>query len=70
MATEVNGNAAQVKEDEEPMDTSSAVTHSEHYQVLLDAGLPQKVAERLDDIFQTGTYQGTCDFNCPTHALT
>uniref|UniRef100_A0A4W3JAP2 Heterogeneous nuclear ribonucleoprotein R n=1 Tax=Callorhinchus milii TaxID=7868 RepID=A0A4W3JAP2_CALMI len=54
MATEVNGNAAQVKEEEEPMDTSSAVSHSEHYQVLLDAGLPQKVAERLDQIFQTG----------------
>ncbi|XP_078279443.1 heterogeneous nuclear ribonucleoprotein R isoform X3 [Rhinoraja longicauda] len=53
MATEVNGNAVQVKEEEEPMDTSSAATHSEHYQVLLDAGLPQKVAERLDDIFQT-----------------
>ncbi|KAG2460715.1 HNRPR protein, partial [Polypterus senegalus] len=50
---EVNGSAAQVKEEEEPMDTSNT-THSEYYQILTIAGLPQKVAERLDEIFQTG----------------
>ncbi|XP_041089865.1 heterogeneous nuclear ribonucleoprotein R [Polyodon spathula] len=53
MASEVNGNSTHAKEEEEPMDISS-VTHTEHYQTLIDAGLPQKVAERLDDIFQTG----------------
>ncbi|EPY82438.1 heterogeneous nuclear ribonucleoprotein R isoform 5-like protein [Camelus ferus] len=42
-----------LKEEEEPMDTSS-VTHTEHYKTLIEAGLPQKVAERLDEIFQTG----------------
>uniref|UniRef100_A0A8C9TNP7 Heterogeneous nuclear ribonucleoprotein R n=1 Tax=Scleropages formosus TaxID=113540 RepID=A0A8C9TNP7_SCLFO len=52
MAAEVNGNSAPVKEDEEPMDIT--VTHTENYQTLIDAGLPQKVAESLDNIFQTG----------------
>lgn len=41
----VNGNGT-----EEPMDTTAAVTRSEHFQTLLDAGLPQQVAEKLDDI--------------------
>ncbi|XP_074006964.1 heterogeneous nuclear ribonucleoprotein Q isoform X7 [Numenius arquata] len=36
------------------MDTSAAVTHSEHFQTLLDAGLPQKVAEKLDEIYVAG----------------
>ncbi|XP_030054983.1 heterogeneous nuclear ribonucleoprotein Q isoform X4 [Microcaecilia unicolor] len=50
MATEhVNGNGT-----EEPMDTSAPVTHSEHFQTLLDAGLPQKVAEKLDEIYIAG----------------
>lgn len=50
MASEhVNGNGT-----EEPMDTSAAVTHSEHFQTLLDAGLPQKVAEKLDEIYVAG----------------
>ncbi|OWK12846.1 HNRNPR, partial [Cervus elaphus hippelaphus] len=53
MANQVNGNAVQLKEEEEPMDTSS-VNHTEHYKTLIEAGLPQKVAERLDEIFQTG----------------
>ncbi|RXM97244.1 Heterogeneous nuclear ribonucleoprotein R [Acipenser ruthenus] len=53
MASEVNGNSTHAKEEEEPMDISN-VTHTEHYQTLIDAGLPQKVAERLDDIFLTG----------------
>ncbi|CAG10483.1 unnamed protein product, partial [Tetraodon nigroviridis] len=50
MATEhINGNGP-----EDPMDTSAAVTHSEHFQTLLEAGLPQKVAEKLDEIYIAG----------------
>ncbi|ETE67247.1 Heterogeneous nuclear ribonucleoprotein Q, partial [Ophiophagus hannah] len=50
MASEhVNGNGT-----EEPMDTSAAVAHSEHFQTLLDAGLPQKVAGKLDEIYIAG----------------
>uniref|UniRef100_A0A8C4FR65 RRM domain-containing protein n=1 Tax=Denticeps clupeoides TaxID=299321 RepID=A0A8C4FR65_9TELE len=52
MAAEVNGSSAAVKEEEEPMDVSAE--HTENYQTLIDAGLPQKVAESLDNIFQTG----------------
>ncbi|XP_016317632.1 heterogeneous nuclear ribonucleoprotein R-like, partial [Sinocyclocheilus anshuiensis] len=52
MAAEVNGSSGLLKEEEEPMDVTA--THSENYQTLLDAGLPQKVAESLDNIFQTG----------------
>lgn len=52
MAAEVNGSSAPAKEEEEPMDVSAA--HTENYQTLIDAGLPQKVAESLDNIFQTG----------------
>uniref|UniRef100_A0AAX7U128 RRM domain-containing protein n=1 Tax=Astatotilapia calliptera TaxID=8154 RepID=A0AAX7U128_ASTCA len=51
-AAEVNGSSAPAKEEEEPMDVTT--THTENYQTLLDAGLPQKVAESLDNIFQTG----------------
>lgn len=51
-AAEVNGSSAPAKEEEEPMDVTA--THTENYQTLLDAGLPQKVAESLDNIFQTG----------------
>uniref|UniRef100_A0A8C1WQK1 Synaptotagmin binding, cytoplasmic RNA interacting protein, like n=1 Tax=Cyprinus carpio TaxID=7962 RepID=A0A8C1WQK1_CYPCA len=37
------------------MKTSSvAVTHSEHFQTLLDAGLPRKVAVKLDEIYIAG----------------
>ncbi|KAM4633383.1 heterogeneous nuclear ribonucleoprotein Q isoform 2-T4 [Polymixia lowei] len=50
MATDhVNGNGT-----EEPMDTTVAVTHSEHFQTLLEAGLPQNVAEKLDEIYVAG----------------
>lgn len=35
------------------MNTSS-VAHTEHYRTLIEAGLPQKMAERLDEMFQTG----------------
>ena len=59
MANQVNGNAVQLKEEEEPMDTSS-VNHTEHYKTLIEAGLPQKVAERLDEIFQTGIIYISC----------
>uniref|UniRef100_A0A8C1VHA8 Synaptotagmin binding, cytoplasmic RNA interacting protein n=1 Tax=Cyprinus carpio TaxID=7962 RepID=A0A8C1VHA8_CYPCA len=38
----------------EPMDTSAAVTHSDHFNTLLEAGLPQKVAEKLDEIYLAG----------------
>lgn len=51
-AAEVNGSSATPKEEEEPMDVTT--THTENYQTLIDAGLPQKVAESLDNIFQTG----------------
>uniref|UniRef100_A0A7N6B785 RRM domain-containing protein n=1 Tax=Anabas testudineus TaxID=64144 RepID=A0A7N6B785_ANATE len=51
-AAEVNGSSAPAKEEEEPMDVTT--THTENYQTLIDAGLPQKVAESLDNIFQTG----------------
>ncbi|NWR53953.1 HNRPQ protein, partial [Bucorvus abyssinicus] len=61
MATEhVNGNGT-----EEPMDTSAAVTHSEHFQTLLDAGLPQKVAEKLDEIYVAGKILEFCFFFNP-----
>ncbi|XP_063078840.1 heterogeneous nuclear ribonucleoprotein Q-like isoform X1 [Engraulis encrasicolus] len=69
MATEehVNGNGTEEQEqdqehdqeqeqepEQEPMDTTAAVTHSEHFQTLLDAGLPEKVAEKLDEIYVAG----------------
>lgn len=50
MATDhVNGNGT-----EEPMDTTAAVTHSEHFPALLEAGLLQKVAEKLDELYVAG----------------
>uniref|UniRef100_A0A3Q3LAC9 Synaptotagmin binding, cytoplasmic RNA interacting protein n=1 Tax=Mastacembelus armatus TaxID=205130 RepID=A0A3Q3LAC9_9TELE len=50
MATDhVNGNGT-----EEPMDTTAAVSHSEHFQALLEAGLPQNVAEKLDELYVAG----------------
>ncbi|XP_077145892.1 heterogeneous nuclear ribonucleoprotein Q isoform X6 [Ranitomeya variabilis] len=48
-AEHVNGNGT-----EEPMDTYAAVAPSVHLQTLLDAGLPQKVAEKLDEIYISG----------------
>lgn len=69
MATEhINGNGT-----EEPMDTSAAVTHSDHFNTLLEAGLPQKVAEKLDEIYLAGkpklepsklTHHIQCMSNC------
>ncbi|CAN9507350.1 unnamed protein product [Ophioblennius macclurei] len=50
MATDhVNGNGT-----EEPMDTTAAATQSEHFPALLEAGLPQKVAEKLDELYVAG----------------
>ncbi|XP_041660612.1 heterogeneous nuclear ribonucleoprotein Q-like isoform X2 [Cheilinus undulatus] len=50
MATDhVNGNGT-----EEPMDTTAAVTRSEHFPALLEAGLHQKVAEKLDELYVAG----------------
>lgn len=50
MATEhLNGN-----DTEEPMNTASAVIHSKSFQTLFDAGLPQKIAEKLDEIYAAG----------------
>lgn len=53
----MNGSSAPAKEEEEPMDVTAA--HTENYQTLIDAGLPQKVAESLDNIFQTGGWAGS-----------
>ncbi|KAM3861152.1 heterogeneous nuclear ribonucleoprotein Q isoform 2-T2 [Diretmus argenteus] len=52
MATDhVNGNGTV---PEEPMDTTAELTRSEHFQTLLDAGLPENVAEKLDEIYVAG----------------
>lgn len=52
MATDhVNGNGT-----EEPMDTTAAVTRSEHFPALLEAGLPQNVAEKLDELYVAGKH--------------
>lgn len=50
MATEhINGNST-----DEPVESSPAPAHSEHFQLLLDAGLPRKVAVKLDEIYLAG----------------
>lgn len=61
-AAEVNGSSAPAKEEEEPMDVTT--THTENYQTLIDAGLPQKVAESLDNIFQTGGWEAQTAVKC------
>ncbi|XP_028316728.1 heterogeneous nuclear ribonucleoprotein R-like isoform X1 [Gouania willdenowi] len=48
----MNGGSALPKGEEEPMDATA--TRTDNYQTLIDAGLPKKVAESLDNIFQTG----------------
>uniref|UniRef100_A0A674D423 Heterogeneous nuclear ribonucleoprotein R n=1 Tax=Salmo trutta TaxID=8032 RepID=A0A674D423_SALTR len=53
-AAEVNGSSAQVREEEEPMEVTAECERTENYQTLIDAGLPQKVAESLDNVFSTG----------------
>uniref|UniRef100_A0A674C1B0 Heterogeneous nuclear ribonucleoprotein R n=1 Tax=Salmo trutta TaxID=8032 RepID=A0A674C1B0_SALTR len=58
-AAEVNGTSALVREEEEPMEVTAEGEHTENYQTLIDAGLPQKVAESLDNVFSTGgSYNG------------
>lgn len=66
-AAEVNGSSAPAKEEEEPMDVTAA--HTENYQTLIDAGLPQKVAESLDNIFQTGGCQRSRLLKCDVNKL-
>ena len=62
----VNGNGTE--ESTEPMDTAAVeVTRSEHFQTLLDAGLPQKVAEKLDEVYIAGTV--CCDPPSPREVL-
>lgn len=51
-AAEVNGSSAPLKEEEEPMDVTGPL--AENYQTLINLGLPQNVAENLENIFQTG----------------
>lgn len=52
MATDhVNGNGT-----EEPMDTTAAVSRSEHFPALLEAGLPPVVAEKLDEFYVAGVW--------------
>lgn len=61
MATDhVNGNGT-----EEPMDTTAAVTRSEHFPALLEAGLPQNVAEKLDELYVAGKHTFPADDSAP-----
>uniref|UniRef100_A0A4W5MY08 Synaptotagmin binding, cytoplasmic RNA interacting protein n=1 Tax=Hucho hucho TaxID=62062 RepID=A0A4W5MY08_9TELE len=51
----VNGNGTEEPIDITEVDTTTAeVIHSDNFQTLLDAGLPQKVAEKLDAIYIAG----------------
>lgn len=52
MANQVNGNGTVKRRGR--TNGYFHVNHTEHYKTLIEAGLPQKVAERLDEIFQTG----------------
>lgn len=54
MATEhitehINGNGT-----DDSVESSPAPAQSEHFQLLLDAGLPRKVAVKLDEIYMAG----------------
>lgn len=40
------------------MDTTLTATRSEHFQALLEAGLAQKVAEKLDNLYVAGEFLG------------
>lgn len=62
MATDhVNGNGT-----EEPMDTTAAESRSEHFPALLEAGLPQQVAQKLDELYLSGQgfTSSCCLFTC------
>ncbi|XP_056150256.1 heterogeneous nuclear ribonucleoprotein Q-like isoform X3 [Lampris incognitus] len=50
----VNGNGTEEPMDTTAADTTAVAAHSEHYQALLEAGLPQSVAEKLDEIYIAG----------------
>lgn len=56
MATDhVNGNGTEEPtEPMEPMDTTAVESRSEHFPALLEAGLPQQVAEKLDELYVSG----------------
>lgn len=68
MATDhVNGNGTEEPTEEtteepteeptepmEPMDTTAVESRSEHFPALLEAGLPQQVAEKLDELYVSG----------------
>ncbi|XP_038818935.1 heterogeneous nuclear ribonucleoprotein Q-like isoform X3 [Salvelinus namaycush] len=55
MTDHVNGNGTEEPIDITEVDTTTAeVIHSDNFQTLLDAGLPQKVAEKLDAIYIAG----------------
>nr|XP_061806264.1 heterogeneous nuclear ribonucleoprotein Q-like isoform X4 [Nerophis lumbriciformis] len=62
MATDhVNGNGT-----EEPMDTTAAaVQRSEHFSALLEAELPQKVAEKLDELYIADVTTGQRKYGGP-----
>lgn len=53
-AAEVNDSSAPMKEENEPIEVAAEGEHTENYQTLINAGLPQKVAESLDNVFSTG----------------
>uniref|UniRef100_A0AAY5L1P6 RRM domain-containing protein n=1 Tax=Esox lucius TaxID=8010 RepID=A0AAY5L1P6_ESOLU len=50
----VNGNVTEEPMDTTTVETPEAVNHSDHFQALLDSGLPQKIAEKLDEIYLAG----------------
>ncbi|KAJ8008911.1 hypothetical protein DPEC_G00083340 [Dallia pectoralis] len=50
----VNGNVTEEPMDTTTVETPEAVNHSDHFQALLDSGFPQKIAEKLDEIYLAG----------------
>ncbi|CAB1349220.1 unnamed protein product, partial [Coregonus sp. 'balchen'] len=58
-AAEVNDSSAPVKEEKETMEVAAEGEHTEIYQTLINAGLRQKVAESLYNIFSTGLLEYT-----------
>lgn len=55
MTDHVNGNGTEEPIGITEVDTATAeVIHSDSFQTLLDAGLPQEVAEKLDAIYIAG----------------
>lgn len=58
--SEDNKTTDHVNGTEESKDSKSAVVRSEHFQTLLDDGLSQKVAEKLDELFVAGESDCFC----------